>query len=181
MRTAPSGVVTVTGGKLTTYRRMAADAVDAALDGLGERGRPSRTKHLRLFGGEGIGAAGRRARAERARAPHRPLRHRGRGGARASSPTIPTSAKPSCPACRTSRAEARYAVRHEMARTLDDVLSRRTRARLLARDASAAAADDVADLLAVDLGWSRATRRAGRRYRRRDATERRCDRRRDAA
>ena len=31
MRTAPSGVVTVTGGKLTTYRRMAADAVDAAL------------------------------------------------------------------------------------------------------------------------------------------------------
>ena len=58
------------------------------------------------------------------------------------------------------RAEARYAVRHEMARTLDDVLSRRTRARLLARDASANAAGDVAELLATDLGWSPAERDA---------------------
>jgi glycerol-3-phosphate dehydrogenase len=47
-----------------------------------------------------------------------------------------------------------YAVRNEMARTVDDVLSRRTRARLLARDASAAAADDVAALMGVELGWS---------------------------
>jgi glycerol-3-phosphate dehydrogenase len=51
------------------------------------------------------------------------------------------------------RAEAVYAVRTEMARTLDDVLSRRTRARLLARDASAAAADAVARLVAPELGW----------------------------
>ena len=42
------------------------------------------------------------------------------------------------------RAEAVYAARYEMARTVDDVLTRRTRARLLARDASAAAAADVA-------------------------------------
>jgi glycerol-3-phosphate dehydrogenase len=41
-----------------------------------------------------------------------------------------------------------------MARTVDDVLSRRTRARLMARDASAAAAEDVAALLAPHLGWS---------------------------
>jgi glycerol-3-phosphate dehydrogenase len=40
-----------------------------------------------------------------------------------------------------------------MATTLDDVLSRRTRARLLARDATAAAAEDVARLLATELGW----------------------------
>ena len=51
------------------------------------------------------------------------------------------------------RAEAVHAVRHEMARTLDDVLSRRTRARLLARDATAAAAEAVAELLASELGW----------------------------
>jgi len=50
------------------------------------------------------------------------------------------------------RAEAVYAVRYEMARTVDDVLSRRTRARLLARDASAAAANDVAALIAPFLG-----------------------------
>jgi glycerol-3-phosphate dehydrogenase len=51
------------------------------------------------------------------------------------------------------KAEAVHAVRHEMARTLDDVLARRTRARLLARDASAAAAAAVAAVLAPELGW----------------------------
>jgi len=40
-----------------------------------------------------------------------------------------------------------------MARTLDDILSRRTRARLLGRDASAHAAPAVAALVATDLGW----------------------------
>jgi glycerol-3-phosphate dehydrogenase len=51
------------------------------------------------------------------------------------------------------KAEAIYAVREEMATTLDDVLSRRTRSRLLGRDATAAAADDVARLIAPELGW----------------------------
>ena len=58
------------------------------------------------------------------------------------------------------RAEAVYAVRAEMARTVDDVLSRRTRARLLARDASAEAADGVAALIGPELGWSEADQRA---------------------
>ncbi len=54
VRVAPSGVVTVTGGKLTTYRRMAAQAVDAAV-GVLDDGRPgSATRHLRLFGADGI-------------------------------------------------------------------------------------------------------------------------------
>jgi glycerol-3-phosphate dehydrogenase len=52
------------------------------------------------------------------------------------------------------KAEAVFGVRHEMARSVDDILSRRTRARLLARDASAAAADDVATLIGPLLGWS---------------------------
>jgi glycerol-3-phosphate dehydrogenase len=41
-----------------------------------------------------------------------------------------------------------------MARTVDDVLSRRTRTRLLARDASAAVAEEVATLMATELGWA---------------------------
>ena len=57
------------------------------------------------------------------------------------------------------RAEALYAARYEMARSVDDILSRRTRARLLGRDASAAAAPAVAALVAADLGWD--ARRAG--------------------
>ena len=52
------------------------------------------------------------------------------------------------------RAEAVFAARYEMVRTLDDVLSRRTRARLLARDASGVAAADVASLIGPDLGWN---------------------------
>jgi glycerol-3-phosphate dehydrogenase len=43
-----------------------------------------------------------------------------------------------------------------MARTVDDVLARRTRARLQARDASAAAAAEVAALIGAELGWTKA-------------------------
>ena len=50
-------------------------------------------------------------------------------------------------------------MRNEMAQTVDDVLARRTRARLLARDASADAADDVAALMAAELGWTDAEQR----------------------
>jgi glycerol-3-phosphate dehydrogenase len=45
-----------------------------------------------------------------------------------------------------------------MARTLDDILSRRTRARLLGRDDAARVADDVAGLVAPELGWTDADR-----------------------
>ena len=153
VRVAPSGVVTVTGGKLTTYRRMAADAVDATLGVLGERRRPSRTKHLRLFGGEGI------APPTAALEPSTHEHLTGRFGTDAGAVLAlvaedPDLGAPLVPGLPYLRAEARYAVRHEMARTLDDVLSRRTRARLLARDASANAAGEVAELLATDLGWS---------------------------
>ena len=51
------------------------------------------------------------------------------------------------------RAEAVYAVRSEMATTLDDVLARRTRAHLFDRAACLAAAPDVAELIAAELGW----------------------------
>jgi glycerol-3-phosphate dehydrogenase len=153
VRRSPGGVVTVTGGKLTTYRRMAADAVDAAVEGLGTDVPPSRTKHLRLFGGDGIGPP------EAALEPSTHEHLLGRYGTaadevRALAVDRPDLADPLVPGLPYLRAEAVYAVRNEMARTLDDVLSRRTRARLLARDASAAAAGAVAALVAPDLGWS---------------------------
>ena len=140
VRIAPSGVVTVTGGKLTTYRRMAADAVDAAVDGA-RRATPRR-RAPSTSGCSAARASRRRSpRSSRARTSTSPAATapRPRSCSR-SPPTIPTSPSRSCPACPTSAPRRRYAVRHEMARTLDDVLSRRTRARLLARDASADAA-----------------------------------------
>jgi glycerol-3-phosphate dehydrogenase len=159
VRVAPSGVVTVTGGKLTTYRRMAADAVDAAAGVLDVRRLRSRTRHLRLVGGDGIDAPV---------ATLEPSEHEhltGRFGSE--SATVldlaaddPSLAQPLVAGLPYLRAEAVHAARHEMAQTVDDVLSRRTRARILARDASADAAADVADLLARELGWSDATRDA---------------------
>jgi glycerol-3-phosphate dehydrogenase len=67
---------------------------------------------------------------------------------------MPALAEPLVAGLPYLRAEAVYAARHEMVATLDDVLSRRTRARLLAAEASVEAADDVADLIGPELGWS---------------------------
>jgi glycerol-3-phosphate dehydrogenase len=145
---APSGVVTVTGGKLTTYRRMAADAVDAAVRVLDHHVPQSATKRLRLLGSDGVDP-------DTAERDHLI----GRFGAEAAAVQAlvdadPKLAEPLVPGLEYLRAEAVYAARHEMAHTLDDVLSRRTRARVLARDASIDAAPAVADLLAPELGWS---------------------------
>ena len=69
VRRSASGVVTITGGKLTTYRRMAADAVDEVSEALDQARRAARRRRLRPA------AVTHRAR----RAPGLPIRHRGRG------------------------------------------------------------------------------------------------------
>lgn len=155
---SPSGVVSVTGGKLTTYREMAADTIDEVVDVLGDRvsgiARGSRTKNLRLRGAEGYDAL---TNDDDPVVDH--LANRYGGEARtvlALADADPSLREPLVAGLPYLRAEAVYSVRHEMARSVDDVLSRRTRARLLARDASAAAADDVAALIAPILGLSEA-------------------------
>jgi glycerol-3-phosphate dehydrogenase len=153
-----SGVITVTGGKLTTYRRMAADTVDAVVRRLGHRPRRSlrsRTAKLSLIGAtaEPSIPAGLPAPAESV------VRHLvDRYGDEATTLAAMIAddrdlAQALVPSLPYTRAEALFAVRYEMARDLFDILDRRTRARLLARDATAAAAADVAELVAPDLGW----------------------------
>ncbi len=147
----PAGVVGITGGKLTTYREMAEDTVDAVLDRLGERAR-CRTKRLRLVGAEGY---------EDAPAGTRDHHLGTRYGALAAEVAALIAAEPSLgaelvPGLPYLRAEAVYAVRHEMATDLIDVLTRRTRAHLFDRAATRAAAPAVADLLAGELGWDAA-------------------------
>src|SRR5207247_2928574 len=81
--------------------------------------------------------------------------------------------QPLLPSLPYLRAEAVYAARYEMAQTIEDVLGRRTRALLLARDTSAAAAPDVAALVGPELGWSAdETTRQVEDYRRIVAAER---------
>ncbi len=167
---AGSGLITVTGGKLTTYRDMAEDVVDEAvrlledrggLSGLDRRPRHCRTRRLRLRGAEGYREMLAEAGDSETGDLVRHLADRYGGEARTVLAMIdhdPGLGRPLVPGLPYRRAEAVYAVRYEMATTLDDVLSRRTRARILARDASAEAADDVAGLIGTELGWDEADR-----------------------
>ncbi len=143
-----SGVISVFGGKLTTYRKMAEDTVDAIDKHLAVRHR-CQTKRLRLVGGEGY-------REPDAASPEMHLAHRFGSQAdelRALITQRPELADPLVAGLPYLKAEAVFAARHEMARSVDDVLSRRTRSRLLDRDASVIAADAVATLIGEELGW----------------------------
>jgi glycerol-3-phosphate dehydrogenase len=149
-----SGVISIMGGKLTTYRRMAADTVDEVAQEL-DIHRRSSTKHVVLLGGAGFDPD----RPRDALDAHLASRY----GTEADTVALlaasdPDLARPLVPGLPYVRAEAVHAARHEMARTLDDILSRRTRARLLGRDDAARVADDVAALVAPELGWSDADR-----------------------
>ena len=154
------GVITVTGGKLTTYRRMASDTVDLVVSALGRGARRSPTKELRLLGAERAGALCEPAAARRLGVDPVTLAHlASRYGSEARTVIAmteadPELARPLVPGLPYLRAEAVYAARYEMARTLDDVLARRTRAALLSCDDAAAAATPVARLIAPELGWS---------------------------
>jgi glycerol-3-phosphate dehydrogenase len=139
---SPSGLVTITGGKWTTYRRMGADTVTQAAIVAGLPERESGTEHLKLHGWtnevdptEPWSVYGtdwlqlealERARPELAHRLH---------------PSLPYRAS-----------EVVWAARFEMARTVEDVLSRRLRALLLDARASVEMAPRVAELLAEELG-----------------------------
>lgn len=146
---AKSGLLTIAGGKWTTYRKMAEDCVDqaATLAKLDER--PCVTRGLNIHGyhqhAEQFGDLsyyGSDAPAIRELIDGDPALRRQLHGA--------------LPIC---AAQVVWAARQEMARTVDDVLARRTRALLLNAAAAITMADDVARLLAVELGrdeqWQR--------------------------
>jgi glycerol-3-phosphate dehydrogenase len=146
--TGEAGVVAVTGGKLTTYREMAEDTVDVVVRLLGRRAR-CRTRKLLLIGAEGFTES-----APGTRDAHLGDRY---GSMAATIDELVAKeadlAEPLVAGLPYLRAEAVYAVRHEMATSLSDVLARRTRAHILDRTTTLAAAPDVARLLAAELGW----------------------------
>ena len=159
------GLVTITGGKLTTYRKMAQDTVDALADQLG-RIRTSPTKRLLLRGADGLGAVDRLASSGSRTVDLAVLAHlRGRygGETRAVLSLLsgdPDLATPLVEGLPYLRAEAVYAVRYEMAADLADVLARRTRSLLLDAQATLRAAPALADLMGDELGWDAARRSA---------------------
>ena len=163
--TSPSGMVTVTGGKLTTYRQMAADAVDEVVGSLLGGDRPdvakrSPTARLALRGADGwdtIVDAAVAAGLDQATGEHLARRYGGEATALlADIAERPELVEPMVEGLPYLRAEARHAARAEMATTLVDVLSRRTRALLLDRIATRRAAPAVAADVAPLLGWDEA-------------------------
>ncbi|MFF8844121.1 glycerol-3-phosphate dehydrogenase/oxidase [Streptomyces sp. NPDC015127] len=132
--TSPDGVVTVVGGKLTTYRRMAQDAVDAAVLARGLRCGPCRTAALPL-----VGADHPRALAQ-LDVPRRLVRRYG-----SEAPAVhalgladPSLARPVISGHPVTGAELVWAVRHEGALDASDLLDRRTRIGLVTDDRHAA-------------------------------------------
>lgn len=123
--TSSNGVISVVGGKLTTYRKMAQDAVDAA----GLATRPCRTRKLPLVG------AANPATLSRVDAPPRLVSHYG-----TEAPAVVAEARgderqlQSVDGLDVTCAELRFAVRHEGALTVEDVLDRRTRIGLVEAD-----------------------------------------------
>ncbi|CAO5247608.1 glycerol-3-phosphate dehydrogenase/oxidase [Frankia sp. AgKG'84/4] len=160
------GLTMVAGGKYTTYRVMAADAVDAAVRGMGRPVPPSCTEKIPLLGADGYPALWN-ARETLARRyglrvnwiEH--LLHRYGTLAEevlalaATRPELAT-ALPGAPAY--LGAEAVYAATHEGALHLDDVLTRRTRISIETQDRGVEAAPAVAALIAPTLGWDAAAR-----------------------
>lgn len=160
-RVAP-GLVVVAGGKFTTYRVMAAQAVDEAARELGRPVPPSCTDRLPLVGAPGFLALWNRRhelaaehRIDLARLEHL-LNRYGDAVDQVLELTQSESALGQPPPGTQDYlwAEAVHAVTHEGARHLDDVLTRRTRLSIEAWDRGTSAAPVVAELIAPHLGWS---------------------------
>jgi glycerol-3-phosphate dehydrogenase len=155
------GLVIVAGGKYTTYRIMAQDAVDAAVKELGQAVPASITERVPIIGADGFEAVrnNRRRLAERAGLPVSRVEHLlHRYGARAEEliqvvEMAPGLGDPIPGAEGYLKVEAVYAATHEGALHLEDVMVRRTRIFIEERDRGLAASQEIAELLAPVLGW----------------------------
>ena len=175
------GLTVIAGGKYTTYRVMARDAVDAATAGWPTPVAASCTQDVPLVGADGYaglwdGRAGLAAR-HGLDVPRveRLLQRYGSLVEEVLSPAAgqPDLAEPMASAPGYLRAEALYAATHEGALHLDDILTRRTRISIETADRGLAAAHEVAALVAAALGWTPSdVDREVRHYQARVAAER---------
>jgi glycerol-3-phosphate dehydrogenase len=175
------GLVMIAGGKYTTYRIMARDAVDAVAHGLDGKVAPSCTENIPLAGADGYQALwnSRHAMA-RASGLHvariENLLHR--YGAMITEVLAviaadPGLGKPLTGADDYLRAEVVYAASHEGARHLDDVLARRTHASIETWDRGVIAAQEAVTLMAGPMKWKpRQVARELENYQARVAAER---------
>jgi glycerol-3-phosphate dehydrogenase len=155
------GLISIAGGKYTTYRVMAKDAIDAALEDISSGAPHSVTEHIPLAGAEGYHAMVNQVDklAGRAGVPAwRMQRLLDRYGSLteellALAADDASLLEPLEGAEEYMRAEIVYAVSHEAAQHLDDVLARRTRISIETPDRGTASAETAARLVAPYLGW----------------------------
>ena len=160
---AVPGLVVVAGGKYTTYRVMAKDAVDEVVHGLDQRVAPSCTERVPLLGAEGYQALwnGRAELARRSGLHIARIEHLlNRYGSLAEEVLALVAEDPTLADALSGsddylRAEVVYAARFEGARHLDDVLARRTRISIETFDRGTAAMVETAELMAGELGWDK--------------------------
>jgi glycerol-3-phosphate dehydrogenase len=156
-----AGLITIAGGKYTTYRVMAEDAVDAAVRNLPQRVPSSVTAQTPLLGAQGWHALWNRRRrlAEEVGLHVSRVEHLlGRYGAMITEILDLLEQRPELGERITGadtylKVEAVYAASHEGALHLDDLLTRRTRISIETFDRGLAAAHDVAPLMGEVLGW----------------------------
>lgn len=159
------GMTVITGGKLTSYRLMAEHAVDSALGPERARARPSVTHLTPLVGASGLAAI--RGQAGRIGAAHGWMGERlehlmGRYGSELQQiaeavQADPGLGRPLAGAPEYLRVEVAWAVTHEGALHLEDILQRRVRLFYESRDRGLAALEEVADIAAPLLGWDAGT------------------------
>jgi glycerol-3-phosphate dehydrogenase len=142
LHVSSTGLVTITGGKWTTYRKMAEDTVDHAAPVAGLDPRPCTTRELPIHGYHQNAARFGSLEVYGSDAPELEALAR----------EHPEWGEPIHPDLPVLGVEVIWAVRFEMARRVEDVLSRRTRALLLDARAAASSAGSVAALLAAELG-----------------------------
>jgi glycerol-3-phosphate dehydrogenase len=155
------GLVLIAGGKYTTYRLMARDAVDAVAHGLNGKVAPSCTDQIPLAGADGFQALwnSRHNLAQSSGLHVARIEHLlGRYGSLISEVldlivADPSLARPLAGAEDYLRVEAVYAVTHEGARHLDDVMARRTHISIETWDRGLSAAEEVAGLMAGPMKW----------------------------
>ncbi|MGY3262786.1 glycerol-3-phosphate dehydrogenase/oxidase [Frigoribacterium sp. 2355] len=156
------GLVVVAGGKWTTYRVMAEDAIDEAVAALDGRIPSSTTMEIPLIGAEGYHAAwNKRGKIAKAFGVHKVrIEHLLNRYGTTTDEILdlirddPSLAEPLPGADDYIRAEVVYAASHESALHLEDVLARRTRISIEAWDRGESAAPVAAKLMAGVLGWS---------------------------
>ena len=175
----PDGLVSIAGGKLTTYRRMGAEAVDTCVDRMKKRGHELPPLKAANTGGQALpGAVGwpenddgaavaqRVADAAGGALPERTCRYLAdRYGTLAVELAAYAAGdqlllRPLCPGRPEIYAQIDWAVRHELAETVSDFLERRTQLFFRDTDQGLGAVDAVADRMASLLGWTRAERDA---------------------